>query len=221
MRISLDILETPDQFRQKVNQAICDHLNSHVFTKLSKLENELEKSIRTIIESSAEYQELLSNKMLIGDFGFPQGDAKPYLGAIVDQLVKSITVTFTPFITSGKRISGSIKIGAIIEDFRDVLSLPEANISYYSRRFNGVVNLDWLSWLLEKGNKIIIRDFHIEYGSFGRSGEAVMRLGGEWRVNPIISGTITNNWITRAAKDKAIVEQELNRALEEFFSRII
>ena len=222
MKLTLEVLETPDQFKQKVLNAICAHINPRVFTKISKLQEEVAKRLRNIIEASEGYKLLTSDAHTIGDFGFPQGDAKPYLDAIIDKICESITITFSPFLVATNRIRGSIKIGAVIADFSDVLSIPEAYISYYSRRFQGMVNLDWLSWLLEKGNKIIIRDFHIEYvGGAGRSGEALMRMSGSWRVDPQISGTLRDNWITRAVTDKATVEQELNLAVEEFFSRIV
>jgi hypothetical protein len=83
--------------------------------------------------------------------------------------------------------------------------------------------LEWLRWLLTFGDRIIISEYQIHLISGkGRSGRGIMVAddASAWRVPPRFSGTIRNNWLTRAFKENSqsffliienIIKQELQR----------
>ena len=62
--------------------------------------------------------------------------------------------------------------------------------------------LDWISWLLTRGDDIVVADYHVVPGNHGRSGDAVMKQGDFFRVRPEYSGTLDDNCITRALENR-------------------
>jgi hypothetical protein len=83
-------------------------------------------------------------------------------------------------------------------DFSDVLYSSYAELKYSSKK-NA---LPWLEWLLLRGSVPIIKEHEIVIGPNRRSrtGLAVMKQkdGQTWSVPKRYSGTIGDNWITRA-----------------------
>jgi len=78
--------------------------------------------------------------------------------------------------------------------------------------------LPWLSWLLTRGNEIIIQEYGVLYGSgFGRTDGAKMsNKKAPFMVDPAYSGTADNNFITRALAPHQraisnIIKEELTR----------
>ena len=75
----------------------------------------------------------------------------------------------------------------------------------YSKKDKTTVNLDWLNWILTRGDEIIVSKFRFEPESGrGRTGRGRMKKGGSWRVSPQYAGTEDDNFITRALSDKAL-----------------
>ena len=75
--------------------------------------------------------------------------------------------------------------------------------------------IPWLNWLLTAGDSILIANFGVEFGSYGRTGKA--RMSGNfapYKVHSSFSGTPDNNFITRAIaavypQIKEIIRKEL------------
>ena len=127
------------------------------------------------------------------------GEALDNTDAIIDTLISSLEITTRRVAVRGNRLTGGLDIKMFRGDFEDILALSQAN----TLTSKGEV-LPWLEWLLIRGDEIIIQGYEIEFGSFpqSKSGEAVMvnKESGVWRVPPGVSGTIRNNWITRAVQ---------------------
>lgn len=73
------------------------------------------------------------------------------------------------------------------------------------------VQLPWLEWLLELGDSVIVADFGVKYeAGEGRTGNAFMakNYNTPFRVDSNFSGTISNNFITRALNRKKQEIQE-------------
>jgi hypothetical protein len=108
---------------------------------------------------------------------------------------------------------GGLEIGVLQADFADILSLPEASIVDASGNV-----LPWLEWLLLRGDQIIIAGHQIQFGNFpnSRSGNAIMIEDDSqaWRIPPIFSGVINDNWLTR------VLDQSM-RVIEDLFTRIV
>lgn len=85
-------------------------------------------------------------------------------------------------------------------DFDDILALPEA--SYFTDKQQLI---PWLQWLIIEGDKVIVRDydFSVRNNRFSRTGLGIMveGAGRRWKVPAEFSGTVQNNFITRALRD--------------------
>jgi hypothetical protein len=76
-------------------------------------------------------------------------------------------------------------------------------------------SIPWLKWLLTLGDTIIIANFGVKYGPFGRTGKAHMtQTSRPFKVNSLFSGTADNNFITRAlSNSSAQIKQAIRGAL--------
>ena len=75
-------------------------------------------------------------------------------------------------------------------------------------------DLHWLDWLLTLGDKTIVIGYEYKPGTGGRSGGGTMTKGTAFRVSPSYSGTIEDNFITRAFSNK---EKEVSSILMGIF----
>ena len=77
-------------------------------------------------------------------------------------------------------------------------------------------SLPWLRWLLTAGDSIIIRNFGVEFGPFGRTGEARMVPDfAPYKVDSSFSGTPEDNFISRAVSRVGNqIENEMKKALQ-------
>ena len=90
-------------------------------------------------------------------------------------------------------LKGGIEVNVQPSNFTNLLSLGSGHLVYDKG------DLHWLSWLLTFGDSIIVvgYEYNPETG-LGRANLGNMVEGGSWRVPPEFSGTIQNNFITRA-----------------------
>ena len=96
---------------------------------------------------------------------------------------------------TGNRISGGVSLYIQPRTYSNLLSLSSA---YQVIEDGG--SLPWLSWLLLEGDQILIANYGVKYkAGTGRSGRATMQKNATpFRVDPEYSGTIDNNFITKA-----------------------
>ena len=97
--------------------------------------------------------------------------------------------------------------------------MPEAVYAYTSANGSGV--LEWLKWILLGGSGQIIGGFEFSplASPFSRTGGGLMVAGGSWSVPPGLSGTATNNILTRALENiqkdiEIVINQELQRVFK-------
>ena len=134
----------------------------------------------------------LRNGELRGAFGIPK-EIDPTL-EIIEAIVGTVDVEFKLVRGGRGGFSGGLVIQIQPKDLSNLLNLPNARV--VTKKGTA---LPWLKWLLTLGDKIIIKEFEVEYkDGTGRSGLATMSEGGTFRVNPSFSGTEENNFITRA-----------------------
>ena len=129
------------------------------------------------------------------DFGFRPGEN------VAEQVVKTISSS----IYISKLGPTSVSLGGLrLEILKEgIQSLLNKNFAAYDSNGNTV---DWLRWLLTAGDTIVIADYQVmkDKGtplSSSRSGYALMispKMSKGFRVDPNHSGTIDDNWITRA-----------------------
>ena len=104
--------------------------------------------------------------------------------------------------------SGGVTIGIQPSSFVNLLGLGITETE-------NVGNIPWLQWLLTAGDSIIIADFGVDYGPYGRSGMARMTVSRRpFKVDSAFSGTPENNFITKALTPRAgDIEKAIIRSL--------
>ena len=124
------------------------------------------------------------------DFGLT-GDPAPQ---IVNAVVESVDVRIKQVKGSQNGISGGLTVLVQPSSFANLLSLPVA-----MQKLEIEARIPWLEWLLTAGDAIIIADFGVEFGNYGRTGKARMsKKKAPYKVPSTFSGTIDNNFVTRA-----------------------
>lgn len=197
----------------EVLKAMRTELNKMVPGLIYDIKTDLHNMIKALYKNTTTYQSLVGGD-LMANFGLNKEGIHDRIEAIIDKLADSLDVKFTRFSISGGNIRGGINIVAIQSDMLDLLSLIEA----YVETDIGQV-LPWLSWLLQRGDAIIITGYDIAYGRYvqSRSGMAIMKKNniGFWRVPANESGTITDNWITRTLDNAtSYLDQRMSDILE-------
>ena len=130
----------------------------------------------------------------------------------------SASVTYNSPRISNSKITTSFKLELIKADLSDVLG---SDIAIVTDGVSGK-SVYWLEWLSLAGDRSILKDYTVVYGSNRRSrtGLAVMRSqsGSRWKVPSEFSGSIGNNWITRSIDS---VSDNIESLIQEGFRDFI
>lgn len=213
MQISFELLHSDKEIVDLIIKEFVNKFNRQLPNIIKKISNDLRIATFNFLKTTPTYESLLSGE-LAGHFGIPKVNRQYIIDSIIKSVADNMIVDYKPMVYGVGKFRHGIFIRALRKDMGEVLSLPGATI--FSEKGDP---LPWLDWLLLEGDKIIIREYEIDfrYGQ-GRSGLAVMDEvdGGVWRVPAEFSGTITNNWLTNAIKSptylsiiKKIIEQGL------------
>ena len=208
----------------KMDGNFASDFNANVVKEISKkvkresiaiqtsITDQLRKAVREALVSTPEYQSILQGK-LKAELGIPNSDAR--IMAVIDTWVNNIFVT----VKTGTTPLLLIDIGIIKEDYSDVLSLPQAQYTYKSKRGQG--EIPWLRWLLLEGDKRIITRYEFSNNPKGsRTGMGIMisKEKGAWQVPPEFSGTSVDNFATRALGNIGnIIDKIVERAIRSRF----
>lgn len=124
-------------------------------------------------------------------FGIPDSEV---VTTIVYAIANSTKVKFKNFKFTKSTVSNVLSVYIQPTDMKNILGLEEAYIETEMG-----AELPWLQWLLLRGDEVIVYDFHVLYrDGAGRSGGAIMVPKGVYKVESQYSGTIEDNFITRA-----------------------
>ncbi len=202
---------------RRIREALGDVVNLAVRKSMPGIRTNLGALIHTAIQNAPETQELKGG-ILQAELG-PKSDlVDRWIDYVISQLVATIQMTFVPLPTFKGRFAGKLVISIMPKTLVDVLANHVAG-TYLT---NKGVEITWAKWLLQLGDRIIVREFSVDYSNpqFSRTGLATMTKTAKrgWRVPPAYSGTSNDNMITRALDDYAdqvpyIVEKELVRNL--------
>ena len=183
--VNIKITESNDAIRRQINEALSDQVNKQLTKAVSRIKSAIIPIIRRALASSPEISSLKSG-ILQAEFGLQSDPTSQIISAIVGSLDVRI-----------QRVDKNLNGGFLLEmqptDFSNLLSLSAAE-----QPIKGG-SLPWLSWLLTAGDSIIIANFGVELGSYGRTGRARMSSNfAPYKVHSSFSGTSDNNFITRA-----------------------
>jgi hypothetical protein len=204
-----------NKFLTNIKQEINKKLISVSAKAVPRIKSKLQTIVLQRITSSPEYAAIVGSGFR-GELGLPDAGAR--VNAVVNQWAQNISVTFVPQKSAGQL--GLINIGIIQDDYSDVLSLAEAELTYSGAR--GQKTLRWLDWLITRGSSIIVSDYEYKIdsrSSRSRTGLGIMvkRRGG-WKIPAQLAGTENDNFATRALEGiegeiQTIIRQELTKVL--------
>lgn len=193
--ISLKILESNSQIKDKIYEAIVQELNKRVFKNKNNVTTRLQNAVKRWVGAQPEIASLRANSSagsLGAQFGLTSATSDMIADIIISAVAGSMVVKIQPI---KKTLKGTLEINFQRDDFINLLSLQSGHVLTEKG-----TDLHWLDWLLIKGDTAIITGYTYIPGPLGRSGGGEMNIGGLWRVPPEFSGTITNNFITRSFK---------------------
>lgn len=219
LKISLNLVTTSDEFQKMAMEAIRDELNKKIPLILKMIEDKIANNIKRIFIVSDEYNALV-NGPLNAHFGIPQGEAIGRLDEIINKVADSVVVEFKRISVRGGQFGGGLTIKAVNGDFSDVLSLPAARVELDSGG-----HIPWLEWLLLKGDSIILAGYEIKFGNYSnsRSGEAIMVKNEikAWKVPIGVSGTVRDNWFTRAVENSFdFLDKLIDNAVQDSLNKV-
>lgn len=196
MQFKIKILETNTEIEQKILQALLPQVNSVLQKYAKTIGPKIKDAVSVAIKSSPEYNSIVSGTLKY-ELGIPDGDTR--INNILNIWLANMAVNFKPVVLKSSQLQGSLKISLIKADLSDVLGSSDAFLT--DDKTGSMV--DWLNWLSLAGDRTIIKDYNFILGSNTRSrtGGGIMRYApgsGKWKIPSEFSGTITNNWITRA-----------------------
>tara|TARA_Y100000296_G_C5095436_1_gene217104 strand:+ start:199 stop:813 length:615 start_codon:yes stop_codon:yes gene_type:complete len=191
----LKLTQTAAQIEKEILNALVKEANHTFRGALQRMTAPIQRVVNSAIASSPEIASLRSGT-LRADFGITTG--VDVTSPIINAVANSVNVYMQPFSVKGVGISGGISVNIQPDNFENLLSLGIGT----TVTEKGDV-LPWLDWLLNLGDAVIIADFGVEYGSFGRSGGARMSSGSRpFKVDSAFSGTVADNFITRALESR-------------------
>jgi hypothetical protein len=208
MSVYLKLTESDSQIERKINAAIAIELNKMVQRNSSRVEKQLIAAVTRWITYQPEMIELLNPPTpgsLNAQLGISDLQALISTKDIVNAVVGTIEIKISPI---SNRLKGGIEVRIQPVRMRELLGLP----SGFTLTLGGP--LHWLSWLLTEGTNTIIYGYSYVPDLSGRSGGGSMKLGGMWRIPPEYSGTLSDNFITRALLGN---DKELSSILQETF----
>ena len=211
-KLWLELLGSQADFEKVIMSSIDSAFNAAINGAIVSIKNNLEVLIYSEIQECSELQDLKGGS-LRGELGLTSSQAAQAAEEIAKAVSESIVVDHGK--ASVKTRSGGLDIYIQPSSFANVLSIGNASIRYFSKKYKRPVTLEWLNWLLKEGDRIIVGKFDFEpIAGRGRSGLGSMKKGGSWRVSPQSSGTEDDNFITRALGNK-LAQNKMARIIEK------
>lgn len=202
-------LKNPKSQIEKITDQITDYLNRKLRKNYQRVVNSLRQKIPAWIREQPEVRSLLSEGnmgSLNALFGLYPGGAIRAIDDIIDAIKQSTTIKIDKI---NRKYRGDIEFGFQSLDFVNLLSLGTGHVITEKS-----ADLHWLNWLLTQGDTIVIVGYQYDPRIGGRSGGGVMTEGTSFRVPPQYSGTLDNNFITRAFSNR---EKEIEPIMMRLF----
>jgi len=212
MNFSLKIIESDKQIERAVLHALLPATIIYMNNVVGYIKDYIIDIIKQSIVSQPEYESLTKGSLRL-ELGIP--DAENKISELLLLWINNIEVKYVPPNITNHQIKSTLSINMIKTDFSDVLGTSSAEVR---DNISGSA-IPWLQWLLLDGGSILVAHHSVIIGPDDRSrtGNAIMRRSkNSWSVPPEFSGTIANNWITRAI-DSA--RGEINTLLEKALSQ--
>ena len=190
----LKILDTNSRIEKNIFQASEDEIKK-IFQKAKiRIHSEIINLVIEALSSCPEIISLQSGKLKY-DFGL---DFDPTT-EIIYAIGNSVQVYFKDFRFTKANVKNVFSVYIQPTDFANILALPSSKVITELG-----TQLPWLLWLLTQGDAIIITQYSVSYTTdspSSRSGGAIMKPYGFFKVDSAYSGTREDNFITRALEN--------------------
>ena len=210
MTLTIKLLESNSDIEKKIKTAIAEELNALIKKNFKTAQKRIESSVSGWVTSQPEVQSLLKEGVpnsLHAQFGLQAGQGLLSSIEIVNAIIASIEVRV-------RRVDAKLNTGIDFniqpENLRNLLGLPSGFTQTEDQDI-----LPWLTWLLLEGSNTIVYGYTYVPDLSGRSGGGTMEAGGSWRIPPEFSGTIDDNFVTRALSNR---DKELEGILRGIFT---
>lgn len=210
-KLKSTIVESNDEIIKRLLKVMSVNLSLALYVCQKEIEATVKILLSDAIKSQPEYSNLIYGDLRY-EFGLLNAFAR--LDAILNMIVQSVIVDIKNVKVRSNGFTGGLTINAVQTGYGDILSLPES--SFLTEKG---VQLDWLEWLLLEGDSIIIADYRFRRINTPRSrtGGGLMVKGGSWSVPSKFSGTIRNNFITRAIND---IQEPIEKVVKKCLTSI-
>jgi hypothetical protein len=187
---SIRIIDTDAKIEKNILYAMEKDVKFTIQKAKAKIHSGIINLVVEALSSSPEIVSLSAGK-LKADFGLTSDPGQEIIYAVAN----SVDVVFRDFKMNRQGVKSVLSVYIQPSDFTNLLSAEFAKVVTDKGD-----QLPWLSWLLTMGDSVIISEFGVQYGNFptSRSGMAVMKPIGVFKVDSTFAGTIENNFITRA-----------------------
>jgi len=202
MAIGLKLIDPFSVIDSRINAAISEEVNKRLIRNKGFIETQMSRMIQMWVRAQPEMLEIGLEKRLAGMLGIRKGLGPTAVDSIVMAVVAASSFRFARF---NKKMSGVAELNFQPATFLNLLGLGTG----HTKTKNGA-DLHWLDWLLTKGDTTIVQGFFYKPSGKGRSGGGTMQFGGAFRVPAQFSGTVENNFVTRAFQGK---DKEISAAL--------
>jgi len=205
--IGLRLVDPISKIEKDMKVALINDLNLYLNKRKDKVASRIKESSRFWLLSQPEIQSLKDTSIqnsLSSLFGIPVGNEGGITETIVNSVINSIQVKFSKI---DKNFRGSLTFSMQPSDFQNLLGLSAGHVTTEKG-----ADLHWLKWLLVEGDSVVVSGYQYDASAIGRSGVGGMVRGGSFRVPPQYSGTISNNFVTRAFAGK---QSEIEKILSE------
>ena len=196
-RLGLVLIETDKVIEKRMKRALTYQIITKFKRSAPVIENLLKRQVAKWILQSPEIKSLMGGQ-LQGDFGLVNSASA--VSQIAHAVVSSVDVKLGA-LSSGLR-GNALIVGIQPQSMTNVLTAGAPVRTEKGESF------PWIKWLIPQGDAPIITGWHVkEEPGTGRSGLATMKRGGTYtvgRVDATFSGTVGNNFITRALDGKNI-----------------
>ena len=165
--ISVDVKTTSKDFQKGLFGAMAKHFNNTLPKAIKPLQKKTELLISRFLRAQPFYEAIIRGKFSV-ELGLPQGEGDNRLNTVIDVLAAQTRVEYKKITVRGSRFIGGFTIFIMKTDLNEIIGLSAANIDIIYR------DLEWLEWLLTRGDSIIIADYDVEFiPGLGRSGGGI------------------------------------------------
>ena len=218
--VEIIIKETPQKIAKMIGKAIASDLDKRIGIAANKAILDIRKQAAVYLNKS-QIADILQDD-LRGQLGLTPAKARGAVNGIIAGITNSVMYTHTPLKYKSGRLTGGFSIHVQPEDFTNIFASVglDSGVRYYSIYYKKVVELDWLNWILMRGDAIIVTDGQFTAMAGGRSGQGKMMRTGSinvWKVPASISGTQFDNIITRTLRESgflALVKMSIQKYMK-------